>query len=155
MSKFILALAISLSTSAFAQDGGTLGVDTQEGPWSAETTDNAGQGTVDFGGETKPNAVHVAVCVGTDTDKRSIKLVDRLCLNDPAVREIRGVIASLMVERQGLINQINDTNQLLYNEKLRTSGFSPTVLVVAVVLSAAVTGTAVGIGTWAVTRKSP
>lgn len=44
----------------------------------------------DVAGSGEPSFVHVAICTGTDMDGGSVTMVNRLCLNGPAVDLIDG-----------------------------------------------------------------
>lgn len=52
--------------------------------------DAASDSVNDISGSGEPSFVHVAICTGTAMDGSGVTLVDRLCLNDPAVRLIDG-----------------------------------------------------------------
>lgn len=66
-----------------------------------------------------PNSVHIAICAGTDIDKREILLADRLCLNRQSVVEVTAAIDQMQRERNKLIDKLNEVaNAKAEQEKL-------------------------------------
>lgn len=57
----------------------------------------------DIGGAHEPEFTSVAVCVGADLDGNPITLLDRLCLNRPAVEKVIDDMS--MCEQQLIISQ--------------------------------------------------
>ena len=59
----------------------------------------------DIGGAHEPEFDAIALCIGTDLDGNPVTLVDRLCLNRPAVEKVIGDMSICQQEAQVFRNE--------------------------------------------------
>ncbi len=92
----------------------------------------------------EPQAVHVAICNGTDIDGKEVMLLDRQCLNRPLVVAVLGTIDALARDRDDKLKMLNDANKQLAESKSK-EGVSPLgVALISTGVAAVVVGVVLG-----------
>lgn len=73
----------------------------------------------DVAGSGEPSFVHIAICTGTDLDGAGVTLVDRLCLNDPAVHLIADDMNVCVQQQKAFIGMLEADDKEI--SKLKTN----------------------------------